>query len=252
MALRLTKTSLPQTEPVAAARRCAAAQRSRHRAENATVSALGARAGLALGGTDLAALPRQLFDCSRRAREPAPPVPGCASSCSSRVSRSLRGASEKRATEMLLAMASGAIAALEADPAEPVLLNYAGVAPLRAVGARCGAGAVPRRRKRLDPDLPHLERNLKEVSNRGRSGNHRKLAFHPALADLTKRAKRVAVARQAGAGLAPEPLHDRPRRGGDAPAHRSRRSRPPSTRSSSSTPARRTARSRSQSRSGRR
>ena len=81
-----------------------------------------------------------------------------------------------------------------------MLLNYAGVI-LYELWALDAARALFLAAQRLDPELPHLERNLKEVSNRNRSGAHRKLAFHPALADLTKRAKRVASRAKPAEGM---------------------------------------------------
>ncbi|HEX3802909.1 MAG TPA: glycosyltransferase [Solirubrobacteraceae bacterium] len=192
MALRLTKTSLPQTETAAGVAQVEADNNpalALHRAETAAVQGYVNRSGAALRSGDLAGYLR-VFDDAVEMENPQRQYQlrkllleqGLAS---------LRGASEKRATETLLTMARGAIAALESDPAEPVLLNYAGVI-LYELWALDAARALFLAAKRLDPDLPHLERNLKELSNRGRSGSHKKIAFHPALADLTKRAKRVA------------------------------------------------------------
>jgi glycosyltransferase involved in cell wall biosynthesis len=194
MALRLTKTSLPAVDVAADADPVLAL----YHAETEIVNAFSARAGIALGATDLAAY-RQLF-----------PETGVIENPHRRYQvrklllehglASLRGARDKRATELLLAMAWGAITALEAEPSEPVLINYAGVI-LYELWALDGARALFLAAQRLDPELPHLDRNLKEVSNRNRSGAHKKLAFHPALADLTKRAKRVASRAKPAEGM---------------------------------------------------
>jgi glycosyltransferase involved in cell wall biosynthesis len=194
MALRLTKTSLPALDVVSDVDPAL----TRYHAENEIVTAFGARAGIALGGTDLTAY-RQLFTETGALENPHRRYQvrklllehGLAS---------LRSASDKRATELLLAMAWGAVISLEAEPAEPVLLNYAGVL-LYELWALDAARALFLAAQRLDPELPHLERNLKGVSDRNRSGNHRKLAFHPALVDLTKRAKRVAARAKPAEGL---------------------------------------------------
>jgi glycosyltransferase involved in cell wall biosynthesis/Flp pilus assembly protein TadD len=101
---------------------------------------------------------------------------------------------ERCATAVYLGMATAAITVLEKNPAEPVLLNYAGIA-FYELWSLEAARALFQAAKRLDGNLPHLDRNLKELSLRGRSNSVRKPALHPALKQLTRRA--VAVARRA-------------------------------------------------------
>ena len=99
--------------------------------------------------------------------------------------------------------------------------------------------------RRLDPDLPHVASNLDRARApppRARPAPPLAAAVPAALRDLAPRAKRVAAARPAGRGPHAEPVHDRQGRGGDARRAASPPSATPSTRSSSSTPARPTAR----------
>ncbi len=185
MALRLTKTSLPASPTVSEAE----AVQHVYNAENRVVQGFVSRAASFIAAGDLTAYV-QLFTEAGALENP---------SRAYQVRKlllehglgSLQTVSEKRATELLLAMARGAITTLEAEPAEPVLLNYAGVI-MYELWALDGAKALFQAAKRLDPELPHLDRNLAQIADRGRSGQHRKLAFHPVIAELSKRARRVA------------------------------------------------------------
>src|SRR5579863_8119864 len=185
MALRLTKTTLPAT----AAASGPDAARATYDAENLVVRTFVARAGTLLGDSDLTGY-LELFKEAAELESPHRAYQVRKLLLESGLS-SLQSVSEQRATEVLLAMAQGAIAVLEAAPAEPVLLNYAGVI-MYELWALDAAKALFQASKRLDPELPNLDRNLQEIANRARSGKHRKLAFHPVLAELTKRARRVA------------------------------------------------------------
>ena len=62
--------------------------------------------------------------------------------------------------EILVALAGGAVTALEHTPAEPVLLNYAGVA-LHELWSLDAARALFKAAERLDPEVPHVRRNLR-------------------------------------------------------------------------------------------
>ncbi|HWD69963.1 MAG TPA: glycosyltransferase [Solirubrobacteraceae bacterium] len=185
MALRLTKTSLPAAASLSDAE---AAQQLYH-AENQQVQAFISRAASHIAAGDLNAYV-QLFSDAAEFENPSRAYQ-VRKLLLERGLASLQTVSEKRATELLLAMARGAINVLELDPAEPVLLNYAGVI-MYELWALDGAKALFQAAKRLDPELPHLDRNLEEISKRGRSGAHKKLVFHPVLAELSKRARRVA------------------------------------------------------------
>jgi hypothetical protein len=99
----------------------------------------------------------------------------------------------------LVATAAAALDALEAEPREPVLLNYAGVA-LYEVGA-VGAAAEPlfKAACRLDPELPHVERNLAECARRADIRVLPQVAG--AVRELEPRAKRLAAAARPAEGL---------------------------------------------------
>ena len=184
MALRLTKTTLPATAPASAVD----AARATYDAESQIVQGFVNRAAMQLGNNDLAGY-LQLFGEAGELESPHRAYQVRKLLLESGLA-SLQTVSEQRATDVLLAMAQGAVAALEATPAEPVLLNYAGVI-MYELWALDAAKALFQASKRLDPELPHLDRNLQEIANRARSGRHRKLAFHPVLSELTKRARRV-------------------------------------------------------------
>jgi glycosyltransferase involved in cell wall biosynthesis len=185
MALRLTQTSLPATQALTETE----AVRQTYHAENQMVQGYISRAASFIAAGDLPAY-LQLFAEAAEVENPHRSYQ-LHKLLLERGLGSLQSVSEKRATDLLLAMARGAVAALEANPAEPVLLNYAGVI-MYELWALEGAKALFQAAKRLDPELPHLEANLEQIANRGRSGQHKKLAFHPVLMELSKRARRVA------------------------------------------------------------
>src|SRR5437764_113275 len=72
-----------------------------------------------------------------------------------------------------VAVAQEGLAVLDEQPAEPTLLNLAGIA-LYELGALAGAKALFQAAHRLDPELPHVKRNLAEIARRRRGqGNPR-------------------------------------------------------------------------------
>jgi tetratricopeptide (TPR) repeat protein len=101
------------------------------------------------------------------------------------------------------ALADGALTALEREPREPRLLNYAGVAlyelwSLRAARALFAAAV------RLDPALGEAQRNLAQLAQRRREqrrAGRRAAPLHPALPELERRALRVAPQAQPAQGL---------------------------------------------------
>ena len=121
MALRLTKTTLP-ANPAASE---ADSARATYDAENQIVQGFVNRAARLLGENDLPGY-LQLFTEAVELESPHR-IYQVRKLLLEQGLSSLQTVNEKRATEILLAMARGAIAALEANPAEPVLLNYAGV-----------------------------------------------------------------------------------------------------------------------------
>ncbi|HEX8207517.1 MAG TPA: glycosyltransferase [Solirubrobacteraceae bacterium] len=101
------------------------------------------------------------------------------------------------------AVARGALDALASDPREPVLLNYAGIA-FYELGELGPAEELFRAANRLDPDLPHVERNIEEIARRRRQGlTHVKLPppLRMALKDLGSRAKKIARQAQPAEGM---------------------------------------------------
>jgi tetratricopeptide (TPR) repeat protein len=110
-----------------------------------------------------------------------------------------------RLKDTYAALAAGAVETLEREPAEPKLLNYAGVAlyelwSLRAAQALFEAAA------RLDPALGEVQRNLDQVAHRRRGvGGSRRaeraITLHPALGSLQERALAVSERAQPAQGM---------------------------------------------------
>jgi tetratricopeptide (TPR) repeat protein len=181
MALRITKTSLAATEDVSARATLTAGEQS--------ASLLVSRADVALQSGDHKAF-LEAFTAAAEIEHETPRYRARKKLVELGLSRA-SGLSERHATQLLLATAHGAIGAIEADPLEPVLLNYAGVV-LYELWCLDGARALFNAAKRLDPEVPHVDRNLKALSERNRSHHHSKALLHPALRELGKRAKQVA------------------------------------------------------------
>ena len=99
-------------------------------------------------------------------------------------------ASHAQATRLFVAVAGAALDALEEEPREPVLLNYAGVA-LYELWSLDAAEALFKAARRLDPALPHLKGNLQELSRR-RRGTRVSKPLHLAVPGLAARARKLA------------------------------------------------------------
>jgi tetratricopeptide (TPR) repeat protein len=99
----------------------------------------------------------------------------------------------------LAAVAQVALDALEREPAEPILLNYAGVACYE-LWILDAAQDLFRAARRLDPALPHLEGNLAEVGRR-RRGPRPARPLHPAALSLARRASSVARRARPASGM---------------------------------------------------
>jgi tetratricopeptide (TPR) repeat protein len=99
-------------------------------------------------------------------------------------------ASQAQATQLFVAVADGVLTALEQDPREPVLLNYAGVA-MYELWNLDAAYALFKAAHRLDPALPHLKRNLNELGRR-RKGHRPNKPLHAAVPGLAARARNLA------------------------------------------------------------
>ena len=113
-----------------------------------------------------------------------------------------RSSGAGRLPQLYLTIARSAIELLEDEPREPILLNYAGVA-LYEVWALSGAEALFRAARRLDPNLPAIERNLDELAKRRRSGRGPRLPgpVAAALRGVEGRAKACAARAQPAPGL---------------------------------------------------
>jgi tetratricopeptide (TPR) repeat protein len=71
--------------------------------------------------------------------------------------------------KLFLAVARNALELLEAEPREPVFLNYLGVV-LYELGSYDAAEALFRACRRLDESVPHVEGNLQQIARRRRGG----------------------------------------------------------------------------------
>ena len=105
---------------------------------------------------------------------------------------------------IFLAVAEEAIGLLEAEPREPVILNVAGVACYE-LGELSAAERLFKATRRLDPQVPHLDTNLAEITRRRANGLDGRLNLPAAvsvrLKPLRDRAKRVAAKAQPATGL---------------------------------------------------
>jgi tetratricopeptide (TPR) repeat protein len=100
----------------------------------------------------------------------------------------------------LVATAAAAVDMLQAEPREPVLLNYAGVI-FYELGAVKAATALFAAAQRLDPELPNVERNLSECTRRKRRGVRVVPQAAGPVRDLQPRVDRIAAAARPVEGL---------------------------------------------------
>ena len=114
-----------------------------------------------------------------------------------------QAASSTQATQRFVAAAAGAIDALDAEPREPILLNYAGVA-LYELWSLDAAHAIFKAAHNLDSALPHLKRNLDELAKRrreaGKSGRSLK-PLHAQVPALAAKARGIAKQARPATGL---------------------------------------------------
>ena len=113
------------------------------------------------------------------------------------------GGEGRRAAATYLAVAEALVAILEEESREPVLLNYTGVA-LYELGSLPAAKALFQTAGRLDPSLPHVAQNVKEIARRVRAGTRVERLPGPvavALPELARRAERCASGARPAAGL---------------------------------------------------
>jgi tetratricopeptide (TPR) repeat protein len=100
----------------------------------------------------------------------------------------------------LVAAAAVAVDMLQADPREPVLLNYAGVI-FYELGAVRAAQALFTAAARLDPELPDVERNLAECARRKRAGVRVLAQAAGPVRELQPRVDRITAAARPAEGL---------------------------------------------------
>ena len=137
----------------------------------------------------------------RAARAPRParsPTPIAATRRAARCSSSRL--SKGSSAAILVAAAAAAVDMLQADPREPVLLNYAGVI-FYELGAVKAAQALFSAAQRLDPELPNVERNLAECARRKRAGVRVLAQAAGPVRDLQPRVDRIAAAARPAEGL---------------------------------------------------
>jgi tetratricopeptide (TPR) repeat protein len=101
----------------------------------------------------------------------------------------------KQVPALLLTAAREGLEILEEEPREPMVLNYTGVL-LYELGALKPAERLFKATKRLDPDLPHVGRNLDELARRRRKkidvASHLPPQVSLALPQLARRADKIA------------------------------------------------------------
>ena len=140
--------------------------------------------------------PRRSWTATARRRDAAS-RPGCAAAETTAAPPTLPGA-------LRPASAEEALAALEDEPRQPLLLDYAGVA-LYELGAReAAAAAVRRAAAELDPELPHVAANLAGArARRGVAARHRcRQRCGDRLPGLESGGRRLAAAAGPADGLA--------------------------------------------------
>jgi tetratricopeptide (TPR) repeat protein len=108
-------------------------------------------------------------------------------------------ASRAQATQLFVAIADATLTALEEEPREPILLNYAAVA-LYELWSLDAAYDLFKAAHRLDPALPHLKRNLSELGRR-RKGHRPNKPLHAAVPALGARARKLAPKAQPASNL---------------------------------------------------
>src|SRR3954453_4667503 len=105
---------------------------------------------------------------------------------------------------LMMTIAAAALDALEIEPREPVLLNYAGIT-FYELGSLKAAEALFKAARRLDADLPHVKKNLDEIQRRRRQGFDAAAGLPANITmprkGLAVRAERVAVKAKPVEGL---------------------------------------------------
>ncbi len=108
-------------------------------------------------------------------------------------------ASTGQAIQTFAAVAAAAMEMLDAAPAEPIVLNYAGVACYE-LWAMEAAQLLFRAARRLDPNLANIERNLQQVAIRKRAHRPRR-PLHTIVPTLARRARPITDRARPAGGL---------------------------------------------------
>lgn len=139
-------------------------------AENSprTAERLDARAQACLGAGDLKGY-RELFAQAATAEDPHRRYQARRTLLEQGLAAAA-GTPSKDVPQLFLTVARSALELLEAEPREPVLLNYLGVV-LYELGSLGAAEALFRACRRLDDTVPHVEGNLQEIARRRRAGS---------------------------------------------------------------------------------
>ncbi|HEY6759739.1 MAG TPA: glycosyltransferase [Baekduia sp.] len=158
----------------------------------AAVAAVTTRAATLLDAHDLAGW-RKLVDAAGELVDPNDRYLARRKLVESTLAR--RGASPAQTAERFLAGAVAALDALDDEPREPLLLNFAGVL-LYELGAIVAAEALFRAAQRLDDLLPDVGNNLRACKRRRQQGITTPAGLPPqvlrALRELGPRAQRIA------------------------------------------------------------
>jgi tetratricopeptide (TPR) repeat protein len=108
--------------------------------------------------------------------------------------------SETAATRIFVALAGSMLTMLESEPAEPLILNLAGVACYE-LWSLDAAQSLFKAARRLDPALRDPQRNLDQVAHRKREGGRRIRPLHAAVPGLARRAQAVAKRARPATGM---------------------------------------------------
>ena len=162
-----------------------------------TAATLGLQARTMLSAADIAGYRRLLAECEQ-IEQPQRRYQARVAL----VEHGLAAAGQARSAQAITIFASvvaGALEILESDPAEPVLLNYAGIAAYE-LWALEAAQLLFRAARRLDPGLSNIERNLEQVTARKRAQRPRR-PLHAIVPTLARRARGVTDRARPASGL---------------------------------------------------
>ena len=111
--------------------------------------------------------------------------------------------SSGRAIQIFIAVAKAAIDLLEEEPREPILLNYTAIA-LYELWSIDAAQELFKAVRRLDPAMPHLDKNLEQLAQRKRELNRAgrgSKPLHASVPALAARARALAPRARPAEGL---------------------------------------------------